>query len=308
MTDIRTRRALLFALTVSAFPAVAQNRPASSPVTSDIIVVGHKDADQDKKIQEFVRNMTRSPGTEPIARWDASASCPQTFGLNPNDNQAITDRMRRVATAANVNLAPPDCKKVNVVVIFATDKDAMIDILRKSAPDLFVDAHGDRIHFTKDDEPAVSWHVKGLVDRGGRRLYAPNGEPFSLLTSDSPSRLEAMTQPVYLTSMVVIERQGAIGLTTTQLADYAVMRAYTDASPARAAKVGAPTILTVLKAPMGGETRKSMTNWDLALLKGLYAVPATLLSSAQQGAIAASMKRELDKTNNIDRRGNIIRR
>jgi hypothetical protein len=104
-----------------------------------------------------------------------------------------------------------------------------------------------------------------------------------------------MARPVYLMSIVVIERRGLDGLTTTQIADYAAMRAFSDASPARARETGAPTILTILETPMGSEMPLSMTAWDLSFLRGLYASPPSLFSNAQRGAIGAYMKRHIDK-------------
>lgn len=288
----------LYAVVLLAAPAFAQDRPASSPQpaatsksSDDIVVVGSPDRDQ--QVRDFVRGMTPTM-EESLARWDVTDACPITIGLTPADDQAITDRLRRVATAAKIPLAAPDCTKPNLLVIFTTDRRAMVQELSKRAPGWFHDIHGDPIPMPKDDGPVSAWHVNGEADRYGKQLHMPpGGGPIANRTTGLASRIETMVRPVYLFSIVVIERSGAVGLTRTQLADYAAMRAFTDAKPAQTAQLGTPSILTVMDAPMGSETPPSMTSWDLAFLKGLYQAPETMHASAQRGAIIESMKRGL---------------
>jgi len=239
-----------------AMPVVAQEPPARSTNPADIVVLGRKD--RDKQIRDFVRGMTPASSSEALARWDGGKSCPQTVGLALADTRAITERLRRVAAAAGISLAPAECRQPNVLVIFATDKHAVIDLLRKRAPWLFLDIHGDPINLPEKDGPAVAWHVEGFVDRDGRPLNPSGDGPLTLASIIAPSRIEVTARPVYLMSIVVIESSAASGLTPTQLADYAAMRAFSDADPALAAKSGAPTILAILDAPIGSETPRSL--------------------------------------------------
>lgn len=281
---------LLSGLWISAawlvLPAAAQDRAGS-----EIVVTGTKDKERDRQIRDFVHGMTESPGTDPLARFDTEKLCPRSVGLGTGQDKAITDRMRRVAEAAKIDLAREDCRYPNALVIFADDKAVMIDRLHKQYPGLFRNAHGDAMVVGKESGPAAAWHVDIMVSRDG----VPIGPGRTLRTAGLASRLQAMARPVYVMSIVVIERRGVVGLTMTQIADYAAMRAYTDADPARAKESGAPTILTILEAAMGSETPLSMTAWDLSFMRGLYAAPANAHSSAQRGAIGESMKRELSK-------------
>lgn len=287
-------RAICIAGVTLAVPAAAQDGPANHARADDIVVEGRRD--RDKQLQDFVRGLSFAPNSDSLARWDGSDSCPLTIGLQPADNKAITDRIRRVAAAAKIPLAPAGCNKWNILVIFTDDKAAMVKRLEKQVPDLFVNHRGDLIRIRKEAGPALAWHVNGMVSRDGQLLPSGGDAPAENRTALGATRLAVAARPIYLVSVVVIEIRGTEGLTRTQLADYAAMRAYSDADPAKADKTGAPTILTVLTAPIGSATPPSMTTWDFSFLKGLYASQAVLYANAQRGAIVETMKRELDGT------------
>ena len=287
---------LSIAALVLAVPAAAQEQAAKP---GDVVVVGDRAQDakaQERQIRDFVRGMTRTSGTDPLARFDNGKACPLVSGLTPDEDKAITERMRRVAATAGIAVAEADCPHANLVLLFANDKQAMIRLLREKYPPLLLDAQGDPIVVPREDGPAAVWHLSGMLDRDGVPLRKlANGGPYVSRGTIAGARLKASARPVYLMSVVVIERRAVGGLTTTEIADYATMRAFTDASPARAREIGAPTILTVLEAPPGSEMPLTMTAWDLSFLRGLYAAPANLFASAQRGAIGETMKREIRK-------------
>ncbi|MET0308845.1 MAG: hypothetical protein ABW023_09080 [Sphingomonas sp.] len=293
------RSCLYAAALLLALPAGAQDHPAPPAGSNEIVVVG-RDVPEDQ-VRAFVTGMTRSLSTKPLARFDREELCPRAIGLAPNYEKAITERMRRVAAASKIRLARDDCQP-NALVIFANDKDAMIKLMRKGYPALFQDAAGDSVTIPKEEGPAAAWHLTGLVDRDGRPLQSGgSGDPYVVRAFGSGSRISAMVRPVFLMSIVVIERGALQGLTTTQVADYAAMRAFTDADPARARKTGVPTILTVLETPMGEAMPLSITEWDLNFIRALYAASPNLLAPAQRGAISSQMKRALDKTGDAKR-------
>ena len=72
-------------------------------------------------------------------------------------------------------------------------------------------------------------------------------------TTRGASRLTDMAHSEYIGSILVVEAHAIENLTTTQLADYAAMRTFTGADPARLADRGLSTILTMIDAPMGIE-------------------------------------------------------
>jgi hypothetical protein len=290
---------LSIAAVMLALPAAAQDHPGKPPAPGDVVVVGNKAPDakaQEKQIRDFVRGMTRTTGRDPLARFDNGKVCPLVSGLSPDKDKAITERMRRVAAAAGIAVAPADCPHANVLLLFANDKQAMIRLLRQKYPPLLLDAQGDPIVVAAEAGPAAVWHLEGVVNRDGVTLRKlANGGPYLSRSTIAASRLTASARPVYLMSIVVIERRAVNGLSTAEIADYATMRALTDASPARARETGAPTILTVLETPMGSEMPLTITAWDMSFLRGLYATPANLFASAQRGAIGEAMKREIGR-------------
>jgi hypothetical protein len=274
-------------------PAVAQDRPAPSPGTDDIVVVGNRQA-RDKQIEEFIRTLTPTAGADALARFDGAAVCPKAVGLGDAFDKAVTERMRRIATAANIRLAQDTCRYPNALVVFADDKDAMIARLGKRYPWLFLDGRGEQIAMPKGSGPATAWHIRGMVGAYGQAIGGSSGSTPVLATTTPGSRLSVPVRPVFLMSVVIIRRDSVAGLTVTQVADYAAMRSFSDADPAKARGAGAPTILTVIETPMGGETPLSLTRWDLSFLRGLYAATPDRNAAAQRGEIGDYMKRGFD--------------
>lgn len=249
-----------------ATPTLAQGVP---PAEETIEVVGKREQDRRRTINAFVRALSREPTTEPITRFDTA--CPEVAGLSPAQNQAIIQRMRVVAGAAAVPLAKPGCRP-NVLVIVVPDKNEMLKALRKRHPDLFRDGRRKIINIVRDDSAALAWHISVDVDREGQPLASSNGIP--VVETDVPNRYYSAFRPVSIGGIVLLEQAGIVGLTTTQIADYATMRAFSTAEPRQLSQTNAPTILRLLDSKIGDETPLSLTSWDLAFLKAAYAVSA----------------------------------
>lgn len=95
-------------------------------------------------------------------------------------------------------------------------------------------------------------------------------------------------------SMILIEQKGLVGLTATQIADYAAMRAFTTIYPHRLSHSNAPTILRVMNSKIGDITPLSLTKWDLAFLKSAYSVAPYSYSSSQRDLIRRAINKELN--------------
>jgi hypothetical protein len=274
-------------------PAMAQSSSAVDGKSGTIVVVGRDKAERDRQIRNFVQQMTPSKNGDPLARFDNAGLCPHVVGLSPASNRSIVTRLRRVATAIGIRTAGPDCGNADLLVIFADDKSAVVDLLRKRDPTLFRTILGDPIKIDMKPGPAVSWHVRGLISRDGMPVVQANGRPITTKTIAPPSRIQASVKPVFLMSVVVIEYRGAEGLTVMQVADYAAMRAFTDSDSIALKDGGTPTILTVLDAPIGSPTPLSLTSWDMSFLQGLYAVQPHSFAGSQRNNIERQMKQDL---------------
>jgi hypothetical protein len=277
--------------------AAAQNSPQQADAP-EIVVSGI--SDMDHEIREFVGALAPTPGARQLSRFEKRPVCPLAIGIPESQKEAVTSRIRQVAAAAGILVGGKTCKP-NVVVAVTQDKREFIDALRRRHP-YFFEQLSPRQHrrLLREPGPASAWHVHGpLVTSDGREMPSVSGEDggdyYVNFTMNPGSRIIIPTHPQFAAAMVVVERGALDGLTTTQLADYASMRAFAQVDTARLADSAAPTILKVLEVPMGGSVPITMTRWDFGLLRSLYASPTNLYAAAQRSAIRRDLTRELQR-------------
>lgn len=295
-------RACILGLAVTAAFALALPATAQDQVEEqepEIVIEGNRQRDQ--QISDFVGALTRAPVGGQLSRFE-EAACPAALGLAPHQNKVVAARMRSVAGAAGIPLGKADCAP-NVFVVVARDKKAVIaDLDRK-----YTDARGDRAKNPKQSGPAVVWHMEGLLDQNGvpvgvaKETGDGTGGYYVVELGDGSSRLRPPSRPHFLASVLALEPPAIDGLTTTQLADYAAMRLFARTDPARLDKTAAPTILTILDAPIGAAVPLTLTHWDLGFLKALYGSSEGTYASRQRGEIKGLVKKELEK---VRRTGN----
>ena len=289
-------RNLFFILLAAGFSVGARAQeadvPREEPSSSDIVVRG---ISPDRQISDFVEALTDAPFRGQLSRF-AWAVCPAATGLPEAQNKAIRERMRRVARAAAVPLGAEGCKP-NVLLIAVPDKKVLIEGLYKKYPSYFSGIPGRRVRsLANASTPAAAWHVEGRLSADAELLptdVVSGTQAYE--ASRDPSRISASTRPHFLGAVVVVEHKALTGLTTTQLADYAAMRAFAKTDPDRLEKATAPSILTVLEAPMGTPTPLTLTRWDFSFLKALYAMPPARYVNHQRSAIRSRVRKELEK-------------
>jgi hypothetical protein len=286
---------MLLAATAIADPAPAQ--PATqgaSRDSSEIVVEARRN--RNREIRAFVSALTPSRVGDQLARFD-NAVCPASVGLPAVQNAQVVARLRAVASAAGIKVARGECTP-NALMIVVADKDQFVAALRKKYPGYFVDPIGMKVRVPDEPGPAIAWQVKGLLDSNGIRppvVRPPSGGEYYSVETTMASRLKPSSRPDFLTSVVVVEVGALTGITTTQLADYAAMRLYSQANPARLANNGQQTILKIIDAPLDSQIPLTMTAWDLAFLKSLYRSEPLQYSTHQRAAIGREFRRELDK-------------
>lgn len=277
-----------------AAPAFAQGT-AGEDDPDEIVVKGTRDRDRDRQISEFVGALTRVPVGGQLSRFEEKV-CPAAVGLMPRQNKVVAARMRSVARAAGVPVGKENCAP-NVFVVVAQDKEAVIADLHKK----YADPRGDRAKGSKQSGPALTWHLEGLLDQNGvpAGVKADSGDGpggyYVVELGDGSSRLRPASRPHFLASVLAVESAALDGLTTTQLADYAAMRLFARTDPARLEKSAAPTILTILDAPMGSAVPLTLTNWDLGFLKALYGSGEGRYANQQSSEMKRLVKKELKK-------------
>ena len=267
--------------------------PAAEPNSSEIVVQGTRIGKQ--QIRDFVKSVTDLPYGGQVARFHAAA-CPSAIGLSDAFNAAVVDRMRKVASAAGIKVARAPCTP-NVFVIVTGNKKAAVEAIERQYPSYFEGLSSrDVRELAYSGEPAVAWQVKSRLSADGDLLEKPAGtDTYRVEGTFNPSRIRTSTMPTFVASLVVIDIHAAAGLTTTELADYAAMRAFAAADPSRVLRTGVPTILGVLGQPDNAPLPITLTYWDLGLLKALYSTDNAYYARYQRGEMERVVRDELEQ-------------
>lgn len=281
------KRALFAALLMAPLaPALAQ-QAQGQPDAEEIVVTGRQFEEQ---LNDFVDALTVAPRSETISRFEENV-CPAVRGLTASQNDSIAARLRSVATAAGMRVARPGCR-ANALLIVTDDKSRLISALNLRAGWFFGDLTPTQIRrLARTPGPSAAWQLKGMVDLAGHPLQLdPDTGYYVGRSTQTSSRTRPSARWVFDGTVLIVERRALDGLNTTQLADFAAMRLFARTDPARVAGTGAPTILNILEAPMGSEIPLTLTHWDMAFLRGLYASTSTGYAASQRSEIRRDMR------------------
>jgi hypothetical protein len=184
--------------------------------------------------------------------------------------------------------------RANVVVMVTLDKRRLIEQLARRFPAYLGELSSRQVaSLAQSAEPTALWHLDGLVDADGRELDGTGGNVVVQRTTHRGSRITDQAHREFTGSVLIVEARALTGLSTIQLADYAAMRTFTGADPARLPNRGLPTILTMIEAPMDSAVPLTLTSWDLAFLQSFYASDVNIHAPGQRGEIQAGMRRAL---------------
>lgn len=286
--------ACLAALLLSGI-ASAQAVPGGDD--QDIVVVGHN---QTSRINRFVQQLTPAPIGSQLATF-IDPVCPTVLGLSKADDERVEQRIRRVAAAIGAPVAKPQCT-TNLYVLVGGDKAETIAGLRKQFPGLVGGVAGSLMRrLAKAPGPVAAWQVVDQIGSDGMQTSSVQTEAGSapvrgVFTVGSPSRLVRMTRPFVLGSVLVVEAKALEGVTTRQLADYAVMRTLAPTDTTRTAALPVDSIIKLFDGAAAPDAAPpSVTWWDFAFLKSLYASSNDVVASQQRGQIGRKMAKELAK-------------
>lgn len=254
--------------------APAQDHPASS---GDPIVVTARPLPPKDEIRALARTITPPSGSnEPLARFHDSV-CFGTAGLDRRSLEDIGNRLAADAEQAGLDLAGDGCKP-NVIILFVDGVDAQIRTLVQRKWWVFGDRTPAEIRGVVNEKgPVRAWSNNEIRSRDGNRIR-PNG----VLNIESASRIVSSIRRDTLASVVLIERSAAVGKTTSQLADYAAMRALAGARSQHTS--GRDTILALFD-PATATAPAELTAFDRGYLRGLYAGEANAFASTTKGRI-----------------------
>ena len=277
--------ALIAASSIGIVPVAAAQDADDAP----IVVTGQKDIE--KQIQNFVGALTPTSPRGQIARFEDSI-CPRAVGFTKEQREVVEDRIKLVVEHAGMKTGGAKCQ-INMLIIAAPDKADFLKGLGSDHGFLFGDrSPGEIRRILAQPGSATAWQVKGRLNADGHPINLEQGIPVNR-TTRLPSLITAAARPYVAGAVVVLDSRALGGLTTTQVADYALMRAFADVDVQKLDVASAPTILRALDARADEEIPLTLTQWDLAFLKGLYSGPNNLYAPSQRSAIGRTIEEEI---------------
>lgn len=257
---------LLFPLT-----AFAQNK------TEFVTVTGQTPESRTEILRTFIRSyvpeFTRSGK---LARW-SDPICPFVVGLSPNENMAVSERIKKDAQAVGAPVQSRQSCRPNLVAVFVQDpQDLMAKMLAhhwSMAKILLGDTDGpmQARKVSKITAPIQAWYRTGIKDREGRHIPNECDPIFGCApVIANASNLDDELQSVFSHTFVVIDLGKIAGRQIGTIADYAAMLTLVQTSDFATCR-NLPSITNLLVQDCE-ETLKTTTlsDADLAFMRGVY--------------------------------------
>jgi hypothetical protein len=274
---------LCAALIASASLQAQEDPETQAP---DVVVVG--DPDLEKRTGAFVNAlMPHRPGVQQIARFEKRI-CPAAVGVTSTQKLLINKRIREIVARAGIRVAAAKCQP-NLIVIVTDDKRKLTRALanRHAA---YLSGLSDRDVERLREAPggAIAWRIAGApLTADGAPVYGLNR------TTRQASRITMPTRPQVAAGVIAIETESIYGLSTQQIADYAVMRTLLGSDPTALSATDVPTILKLFDTPASRAAPSGVTHWDIAALRAAYASRTDLRAPAQRSEVRRQLTRAL---------------
>ncbi len=319
MKNFVTLVTIVIFLTTSSFAHARQDAVKSSEQTEDknttkpdntIVVIGEKEFED--QVRDYVRKVIATPsGMRFKGQYGRLEKplCARAYGLSDTFNKAIADRITAVARASEVPVAGPNCRPNAFVIVIDKGKET-IDSLRKKHHRIFGTLQpSERNRIANAPGPVFRWQLRSEVnsaDGAAPPLIGPNdavdvgalasilNDSIPLNTRVEPSRIISPTKQQVTASYLLLEEEALLGLTTTQIADYAAMSLMLEVSNNQNIELNIPSILSLFDDQKAGrELPESVSEWDLVLLHGWYSIPLDRSAALQRAALLQIIKDEM---------------
>lgn len=278
-------RTLSVAMVVAIIPSPASAQNAAPSRSREEVVVNGRTLPEEAQVRALARAISPRTGwDEPLARFDDPV-CFGTGGLARPLLEAIGARLAEDAAEARVPLAGNGCE-VNVLLLFVEDGPAELRRLLKRRPGLFGALRpGDVRAIIDEPGPVHVVTTSEIRSSDGDRLVSSPGDVPTLKVSIA-SRIVLPIRRDLMSSLVLIDRRAAEGLSVQQIADYVAMRALAMIRPRGAS--GGSTILTLFDSS-GAVAPLGLTPFDRGYLKALYQGSGNQRGATKVGMIARSI-------------------
>jgi hypothetical protein len=263
-----------------------------------------------------------------LARWKKGI-CPETRGLGPTYAKFVTRRIQQVAASIGAPVDSSASCKTNIEIVFTTTPQELLDSVRTEHPSYlgYYDNADQAKKLAMVAHPIQSWYTTATADltgspqvdsgqsRGfsfsalGDTTTAPGGLALapSMQTYDLPSatarsvtgsRLGDGLSSELFHVLIVAEPAKLLDHEVGTIVDYIAVMALSQ--PAAADICEALPSVTNLLSPGCTTIAETITDGDLAYLRGLYKATATGTLQGQRGEIRYQMEKTLvtDKDKN----------
>lgn len=283
-----------FQFAFAAAMLAAQAAP-SAPRTSDsqaIVVQGTRD--QGRAASDYIDKVLPAGFDAAIGRFEEPL-CPQIVGLPDALRDQVLGRIAQVAEAANIRINPDKCTP-NMLIVIVDDKKALIEGMRHKKEAYLYGVGSETIKSLEDSSrPVAAWQISDVIGADGMPLRQ-DGDGFPrLFTTLPPSRMVMTTKKRLLGGIVVLEHRGLVGVTTRQLADYAMLRLLTTIGNSERPAPGSSVLSLFNDGVAPADAPPSLTWWDLAFLKALGDTRSDIAPDSQLSQIRTKMLREMAK-------------
>ena len=280
--------AVLVGPVLVAGPCLAQAVPTQ---LEDIVVEGRALPDA---VGQFVDEVIAAPRDRGPARW-ASRVCVGVVNLRLEAAQVIADRVGMLAAEAGLVAGQPGCRP-SILVMATDDGPALAQAMTSSYPRMFNPGYAGATRgsaalerFQSSEDAIRWWHISVPVesDTGDIAVRLP-GDPPPLVRQDA-SRLRTRIRNDLTAVLIVLDVNGAVGLSFQQIGDYIGMIALAQVDP-EADVLSNDTILNVFEP---GRAVDAATEWDRSFLVSLYAAELNQRGpNSQTGEISSIMLRD----------------
>lgn len=300
-------RSLLIAAVFSGLPLTAvaqanQQRDLRNDTEAPIVVTGVRPTREQarERATTFVRQIGVARGDVAAARW-GDRVCPRVVGIAQAYSQIVEARMRQIAEAAGVAVAPAGCRP-NITVSFVGDAAALVrEIDQRSPTRLSEVPRGERAAMLNGDAPVRWWYrtetrsrhqmrnapqsVTTATDSGGAGQSVTSSTlDVESLSQYSSSLISTQGARAIVDANVVIDLDGAEGRSLQAVAAYAAFVAFSEVH-----RSDPPPAGSILGLFSPESDARGLTDWDMAFLRALYQLPLDREARRHRGLLVRDM-------------------
>ena len=292
---MRYRLWLALALWPAAWSTSADEAPrAAVPDLPEVTVVAPRPVTAEQIAGNSVPTFVRSHGnpsfrTGQLSRWE-TAICASTMGLPQNFNDFVTARVQTVAAA--IYKLPPTATpcKPNVLVIFTTVPQQLMDNVATKQPQLLGFHFASEVPKLKTVDRAIqAWYV--TASKSGADVAIDDIWSGAPIGPRLGSRIYTNVRSSIVFVLVVVDTNKVIDYPIGAVSDYIAVLALT--KPRLLDGCGKlPSIFDLMASACKTEKADSITAGDVAYLRALYKIHPEQTLGLQQSAIANIMMDE----------------